>query len=335
MKKTKTDNTLNKPFRWAVIGTGRIANTVMKEVTATGRHRVVSVYSRTYEKAEKFAAKFDATVYTSLKDAVCDSSVEGVYIATPHSAHYRQMLECIDLDKPVLCEKAFTVNTEQAEAVYAAAKEKGVFVCEAMWMRFNPVVQQVSEWIKDGEIGDVISLEANFCLPLKAARPFVGERVYTADYAGGALLDLGVYPIAYAHTLLGYPQGIECTMRIEDDVDYDDRIILEYPRGIAILNSSFDRLLTYKATILGTKGHIISPMFYKPLSATLVTDEKRVTKRHRRGYIYEFDACAEDIRKGLKESPVMTHRHSLDVMQIMDVCRQKNNFNYPNSIEKL
>ncbi|MEG2541382.1 MAG: Gfo/Idh/MocA family oxidoreductase, partial [Clostridia bacterium] len=231
-------------FGWAIIGTGRIANTVAKEITATGRHKIVAVASRTLAKAEKFATKFNAAVYNNNHDAVLADGVDAVYIATPHSAHYPLILECIKYGKPILCEKSFTVNAKQAKIALQEAEKAGVYLSEAMWTRFNPVVRQVVEWVKNGEIGEIKSIKANFCLPLKLTKNFVSKRVYKAEYAGGALLDLGVYPIAYCHMLLGKPTSIETKTRIFDGVDYDDQITLTYKNAICKLNCSFDKLMT-------------------------------------------------------------------------------------------
>lgn len=227
-----------------MIGSGRIANTVFKEIAATGRHRVVSVYSRTLEKSKAFASRFGGTAYEDLYAALTAPGVEGAYIATPHSAHYPYILRCIGAGVPVLCEKAFTVNAEQAKAAIDAAKERGVYLAEGMWTRFNPVVRQIAEWIENGETVDVRSITANFCLPLSVARPFVSKRVYLPENAGGSLLDLGVYPLSYAHLFLGMPESIRCDSVLKGGADYDDKIKLLYKNAECELNCSFSRLLT-------------------------------------------------------------------------------------------
>lgn len=326
----------NKPFNWAIIGTGRIANTVAEEIVKSGRHKIRGVYSRTQSKAESFARKFGAVNFEKLSDLLQCGDIEGIYIATPHSVHYSNISECVLHGKPVLCEKAFTVNSEQALRVIEQASSHDVYLCEGMWTRFNPVVQQIVKWIKDDKIGDIKSVSANFSLPLKLVKPFVSERVYTPEYAGGALLDLGVYPVAYAHLLLGVPDVIDCRATIRDGVDFHDAITFAYNSGaVCTLQCSFDKLQTYTAKITGTKGKIVAPMFYKPSSATLISDGKTERTSCKRGYIYQFDAVAVDIRNGKKQSSVMPLTASLEIMKLLDECRRQNAFIYPENIESL
>lgn len=325
-----------QPFRWLVIGTGRIANTVMREITRTGRHQVTAVYSRTRSRAERFASRYGAEVFDDVRSALRSGKADGVYIATPHSVHYEYLIACIEEGMPVLCEKSFTVNAEQAERVLSLAEEKGVYVTEAMWTRFNPVVKRIRTWVESGKIGAVKDVFANFCLPVDIAKPFISTRVYKAKYAGGALLDLGVYPVAYAQMLLGSPNSSTCLMRLQNGVDYDDKILLVYDNAIAHLHSSFDGFKTYKSMIRGTNGYIKSNMFYKPTHARLYVDGKHVESVHcKRGYIYQFDAVAEDIGEGKTENDCMPHRDTIAVMKILDDLRKQGSLVYPENIEKL
>lgn len=323
-------------FGWLVIGTGRIATTVMNEITRTGRHKVVAVFSRTQSKAQAFADKFGAAVCTDLHTALHYKGVRGVYIATPHSVHYKYLLACIEEGVPVLSEKSFTVNCAQAKRVFELAEAKNVYVSEGMWTRYNPVIKQICAWVKEGQIGEIKEIYANFCLPVAITKPFMSDRVYTAKYAGGALLDLGVYPISYCNLLLGSPEKIECDMRVEDGVDYDCKITLRYPAAVCHLNCSFDGLKTYHSRIIGTKGEIKSNMFYKPTHAALyVNGKKTADTRCKRGYIYQFDGAADDIRAGRTCSTLIPPTDTLDVMNTMDVCRQLGGLVYPEEIEKL
>lgn len=325
-----------KSFNWAIIGTGRIAKEIAREITKTNRHKIVAVFSRTQSKAKKFAEQFNATCCSSLVEAVLDKNVDAVYIATPHSSHYQIMKEIIPLKKPILCEKAFCVNLQQAEEVFRLAKEHNVYVIEGMWSYFNPTIRKIKEWIDAGLIGDITTLNASFCLPLTLSKPFVSDRVYKKEYAGGALLDLGIYPIAYSKLFLGYPDKIECSSFIYDDVDYDDKITLHYKNATAYLSCSFNKLMSYKGIICGTKGKIVSPMFYRPKSAKLYIDGKLVEKFYSAsGYIHQFDGVAKEIREKNSCSNIVTPKDSLDFMKIMDICRAQNNFSYPDDIESL
>lgn len=323
-------------FGWCVIGAGVIAAKVAKEIVASGRHNIVSVYSRTKEKAKKFATEYGAVCFDTLEKAVMQKGVDGVYIATPHSAHYGQMLECLKLGKPVLCEKTFTVNAAQAEQVFKLAKEKNVYCAEAMWMRFNPVIRQVAEWVKNGEIGEIEKVKASFCFPLRLTKGVVSERVYKKEYAGGALLDLGVYPIALANMLLGEPNSVHCKIKMKNEVDFEDEIVLHYDNSVCELMCSFERTRFLKGLIEGTKGKItLYPMFYRPRNAKLKNDEGTKRVNFETGYIYQFDTVAKEINDKKVQSDIVNQNDTLSVMKILDLCRKQNGYEYPDDIEKV
>ena len=300
-------------FRWGVIGTGNIAKTVCDAIVKSGRHKVVAAYSRTAQRAQKFAKRYGAECYNDKEEFFADKNIDAVYIATPHSAHYAYLIDCINHKVPVLTEKSFTVNLEQAKAVFDLAREKKVFVCEAMWTRFAPFLDEIKKWI---------------------IKPFVPERVYLAEYAGGALLDLGVYPVSFTHMLLGVPDKTVCDMVVQDGIDYADSIRLYYPSGVSNLYSSLTDLTSFTGTVYGEKGKIVIPNFTRPKKAYLYVDGKKVeSKKGKCGYVYEFDKCAEDIRAGRIESSVMTSKDTLEVMEIMDECRRQNALEYPDKVE--
>lgn len=323
-------------FRWGVIGTGNIAKTVCDSIVKSGRHKVVAAYSRTAQRAEKFAKRYGAKCYTDKEKFFADKNIDAVYIATPHSAHYDYLIDCVNHGVPALCEKSFTVNAVQAKAVFDLAREKNVFVCEAMWTRFAPFLDEIKKWIADGRIGKVKSFDGKFCMPLKLIKPFVPERVYLAEYAGGALLDLGVYPVSFTHMLLGVPDKTVCDIVVKDGIDYADSIRLYYPSGVSNLYSSLTDLTSFTGTVYGEKGKIVIPNFTRPKKAYLYTGGKKVeSKKGKCGYVYEFDKCAEDISAGRIESSVMTSKDTLEVMKIMDECRRQNALEYPDKVERL
>lgn len=321
-------------FRWGVIGTGNIARTVCDKIVKSGRHMVTAVFSRTTARAEKFASRYGAKCYIDKESFFADGNIDAVYIATPHSAHYSYLIDCIDHGIPALSEKSFTVNKAQAEAVFERAREKKVFVCEAMWTRFQPLLNDVKKWIADGKIGEVKSFAGKFCMPMGLIKPFVPERVYLSEYAGGSLLDMGVYPVSFAEMLLGVPDSIECRQEIADGIDVADDISLYYGDGVCRLYSSLKDLTSFTGTVYGTDGKIVIPNFTRPRKAYLYEGGKRTeTKKGKCSYVFEFDACAEDIKKGLIESSVMTRQNTLNVMAIMDECRRQNGLIYPDKIE--
>ena len=286
-------------FKWGVIGTGNIANTVCREIcreiVAGGRHKVAAVYSRTLSKAQKFAEKFGAKCYDDAEAFFADGDIEAVYIATPHSAHYKYLLQSIRYGVPALVEKPFTVNAAQAEAVFAAAAEKKVFVCEAMWTRFLPVVRKVVERVEQGKIGRVTGFDGAFTMPLRLIKPFISDRVYKAEYAGGAILDLGVYPIAFSEMLMGMPDKIDCCQKVIDGVDYEDVIKLKYADGVSKLYSSFTGLKSFTGVVRGSAGKIIIPNFSRPVKAVLYSnDGKKEILRGKKGYVAKHDKRFKD-----------------------------------------
>ncbi len=323
-------------FRWGVIGTGNIAKIVCDKIEKSKRHKVVAVYSRTQKRAEKFALRYNSNCYADKEKFFEDKNIDAIYIATPHSAHYEYLLECINHNIPVLSEKSFTVNEMQAKAVFDLAKQKKVFVCEAMWTRFQPLIEDIKEWIKQGMIGQVKSFDGKFCMPMGLIKPFVPKRVYLKEYAGGAMLDLGVYPISFSEMLLGKPDKIVCRQKIQDGIDMADDIELHYDNGVCRLYSSLEDLTSFTGTIYGSEGKIVIPNFTRPKKAYLYQNGKKTeTKKGKCSYVYEFDKCCEDIKNGLIESSVMTFQNTLNVMNIMDECRRQNNLVYPENIEKV
>ena len=323
-------------FKWGVIGTGNIANTVCREIVAGGRHKVAAVYSRTLSKAQKFAEKFGAKCYDDAEAFFADGDIEAVYIATPHSAHYKYLLQSIRYGVPALVEKPFTVNAAQAETVFAAAAEKKVFVCEAMWTRFLPVVRKVVERVEQGKIGRVTGFDGAFTMPLRLIKPFISDRVYKAEYAGGAILDLGVYPIAFSEMLMGMPDKIDCCQKVIDGVDYEDVIELKYADRVSKLYSSFTGLKSFTGVVRGSAGKIIIPNFSRPVKAAVYSsDGKKEILRGKKGYVYEFDACAADILAGRTVSTVMKPQSTINVLKIVDECRRQNGLVYPEEVERV
>lgn len=325
-------------FRWCVIGAGMIAKTVCKAITKSGRHEIVSVYSRTFSHAAKLAGKYGATCPGSLEEALADHRVDAVYIATPHSAHYFYLTECIKRRKPALAEKAFTVNAAQAEKVFELAKEYKTPVCEAMWTRFQPVVLEIADEAEKGTIGKIKSFRGGFSTPATWVRPFLSDRLFKPEYAGGALLDVGVYPVSFSHLLLGVPDGIKCEAELKDGIDYSDKIELSYNGGaVCKLECTLKGLKSFKGVIEGEKGKIVIPNYTRPEKAVVYdADGKKIkTIRGKRGYVYEFDAFADCVRRHETECRFMTGKDTVEVMRIMDDCRKISGLCYPEDIERV
>lgn len=327
-----------KKFRWCVVGAGMMAKVACKAMEKSGRHETVSVYSRTFAHAKKLADKYGAACPRTLAEALADDNVDGVYIATPHSAHYAAAKACVEAGRPVLVEKAFTVNAAQAEKIFALAKEKKVLVCEAMWTRFQPVVLEVAEAVEKGEIGRIKRFRGGFSTPATWVRPFLSDRLFKPEYAGGALLDVGVYPISFSHMLLGVPDGIKCEAEIADGIDLEDRITLTYAGGaVCELDCTLKGLRSFKGVIEGEAGRIEMPNYTRPEKAVVygADGRKKRTMKGDRGYVYEFDAFADCVRRGETECRFMSPSDTVEVMKIMDDCRKLSGLKYPEKCEKI
>lgn len=315
-----------------------MAKVACKAMEKSGRHEVASVYSRTFAHAKKLADRYGAVCHKTLEEALADKNADGVYIATPHSAHYTAVVVCIEAGKPVLVEKAFTVNAAQAERIFGLAKRKKVLVCEAMWTRFQPVVLEVAEAAERGEIGKITRFCGGFSTPATWARPFLSDRLFKPEYAGGALLDVGVYPISFSHILLGVPDKTECEAEIADGIDYEDRITLTYASGaVCELNCTLKGLKSFKGVLEGDGGRIVIPNYTRPKKATVygADGKKKRTIRGGRGYVYEFDAFADCVRRGEETCRFMTPSDTVEVMKIMDDCRKLSGLIYPENCEKV
>lgn len=317
-------------FNWCFIGTGMLAGQVARQLLKSGRHKIVSCYTRHYEKAVAFAEAVGAAAYEKPEDAMLADGVDGVYVVTPHNAHFRFAKLALELGKPVLCEKSFTVTARETDELIALAREKGVYLAEAMWTWFSPAANQVKTWVTEGAIGQVT--EANFTYHMKSR---YGGRVTDPKRAGGALLNITVYPITYAYRLFGYPETIEATGTLAGGIDLGEEIYMTFPGGVKchISASSVDTKGFERMTIRGSKGKIRATLYHAASRVTLLCGLKRRVFRGKGGlfnsYLDEFDTVAEEIRGGRTESEMVPLQATSDVMRIMDTIRAQIGLEYP------
>lgn len=310
-------------FGWCFIGTGTLANHVAEEILSCGRHKIVSCYTRSAEKCKAFAERFGCKAAVSAEEAMQADGVEGVYIVTPHNAHFRYAKQALELGKPVLCEKAFTVEGKETDELIALAKEKNVYLCEAMWTWFAKPANLVKKWISEGEIGKVQEADFTYCMNSINYAP----RVADPRRAGGALLDITIYPVTYAYRLFGYPASIESKGHIENGVDYWDEVKMTFPAGekVSIRASIVDFDGLEQMDIKGEKGHVRAPFYHCGNEAVCQRDglEEETCKGEGEGigYLPEFDIVSEEIREGLKESRMVPLKCTSDVMHILDTIR--------------
>ncbi len=320
-------------LRWGILGAGNIAGHFTDALHAETESTAVAVGSRNREKAARWAAQHGVeTVHGSYDALVNDPQVDVVYVATPHSEHREHALLAIAAGKHVLVEKAFTRNAAEAREVLDAARAAGVFVMEAMWTRFLPHVQALHQVIDSGEIGDIVSLLADHgqAFPLDPS-----SRLYAPELSGGALLDLGVYPVSFAHDLLGVPQSVHAVGQLtETGVDGQIGIVLNYgERTQATLSTTLWARTPTTAAITGTDGAItVEGPFYAPSSFTVRRNDGRVWTHQRptpHGLQFEAAEVARRISEGATQSERMTWSNTLEVMTTMDTIREQIGLRYP------
>ena len=320
-------------FRWGIIGTGGIAKAFAEDLGRLDGHVVVAVGSRNIASAKEFSARFtDAAPFGSYEELVA-ADVDAVYIATPHPMHYENALLAMRAGKPVLCEKAFTVNAKEARALVAYSQENRIPLMEAMWSRFLPHLQQIKEIVSKGVLGEITNITADHgqFIPYERA-----PRLWEPELGGGALLDLGIYPLTLAHLILGSPTSIHAEATLtEKKVDLNTSIILRYANGAhALLSCTMASRGSVGATIVGDKGRIeIDGPFYAPTSFKVITRDGDITDYPKRyeglGLREEAREFARVVRSNEIESPLMTHQMSIELMEIMDSIRAQVGVTYP------
>lgn len=321
-----------KEIRWGILSTGVIAKNFADTVgKMNGETRVLAVASRTKESADAFADQYGIERrYDSYEALAKDPDVDIVYVATPHSRHYEDMNLMISNGKHVLCEKSFTVDSQQAKEIFALAREKKVFVMEAFWTKILPIYREVEKVVSSGAIGDIRMVTAQYgYTTAREARKFVPE------LAGGTLLDIGVYAIGFACMFLGYEyDAIQSNLVMNSaGTDAIDAIILRKGNAVAQLTTAIGAAMPVFGGIYGTKGHIDVPDFKNPQAFTVCVDgeEPYTVKRpfEVNGFEYEIREAMACVREGRLESGVMTPEQSIATMAIMDEIRRQNGFAFP------
>lgn len=324
-----------KNYNWAIIGTGRIAHTFAQALGGCEDAVLYAVGSRSEDKAKMFADEFGfEKAYGSYRELAEDKNVDIVYIATPMSSHYADVMLCLENGKNVLCEKSVGLSCAQAEEMVAAAKEKGLFFMEAMWMKCRPTYLKAVEWLKSGRIGEPEYIKADFC-NLVEYDP--DDRLFAPQCGGGALLDLAVYPLTLASDFLGAkPEKIISSAHIgRDGVDLSNSIMLQYEKAYASINSGFEIPNRNNAVISGKNGSILFGDWFFCTSEVTLLDrdgkeiERSVIDNRINGYEYEIEEVHRCLNTGSVESALVPHSSTLAVMRIMDKCRSDWGMRYP------
>lgn len=323
-------------FKWGIIGCGLIAPKFFRSLENTGEGRVIAAASKSMRRAQKLQKKLGIErVYGSYAEMLETEKLDAVYIANTHAQHYPSAKLCLEHDLPVLIEKAFTRNEAEAEELIDLAAQNNLFMMEAMWTRFNPATLKLRELLAAGEIGDVNRLKADFCtkMPL-CAKTLPWNRMYSPKLAGGALLDVGIYTLAYAHMIFGRrPDRVSGSADMSwTGVDKASEYHLDYGRGIrADLSSSFVEERQRDAVITGSKGIIQIPMF-PGADKFMITRPGRAPESitcEAAGFEHEIREVHRCLREGLIESPLMPLAETIDIIRTADSLRALWGFKYP------
>ncbi|MCR5218708.1 Gfo/Idh/MocA family oxidoreductase [Treponema sp.] len=316
-----------------IIGAGNIARVIPEAVKDSNEIQVTAVASRSLKKAQDFAAKFGIKkAYGSYEELLADPEINLIYIATPHSHHYEHMRLCLNAGKNVLCEKSFTMNAAQAKEVVALAKEKNLYLAEAIWTRYMPSRKIIDETIKSGLIGKITNLTANLSYELTTK-----ERLLNPELCGGALLDVGVYPINFALMHFGKDiDKVESSVKLTDrGVDGYNSISIYYKDGrIAQLTSGLYARSDRKGIFWGEKGYIVVENINNPQSINVYDDKDQLIKSipvpsQVNGYEYEVIEADQCIKAGKRESTSMPFSETIYVMEFMDKLRKEWGLIYP------
>ncbi|MEM1326925.1 MAG: Gfo/Idh/MocA family oxidoreductase [Bacteroidota bacterium] len=333
-------NTIN----WGIIGAGKIANKFATDIKVTKNAKLRAVASRSLPKAQDFAHQHDAThAFGSYKDLLDCPDLDAVYVASPHTFHAEHSILCMNAGLHVLCEKPLAVNTRQVEDMIETAKKNKVFLMEALWTRFLPTMSRTQELIDNQQIGEVYSVRADFGF----RAPYdVEKRIFNRSLGGGALLDIGIYPVFLAYFLFGYPDDIKVSARIgETGIDEEIAMIFKYKDGrIADLHSTVLAYTDTEAFIYGSEGTIkLNERWFNPTSIVLskydadnskVMHDELIDFDYRSGgFEYEIEAASEAILLGKQEEPRWTWQDSLNMMKIMDAIRSDVGVVYPADVK--
>jgi len=318
---------------WGIIGTGDIANAFAADFEFVTNGQLVAVASRNKSRATEFATEYGIErAYEGYEKLVQDNEVDIVYIATPHSFHYQNSKLCLENEKSVLSEKPLTVNYEQAKELKDLADKKGLFYLEALWTYYLPAIKRVKKWIDNDRIGDVKLIEANF--GFRNSRDSE-NRLFNPDLAGGALLDVGIYPVALTNLIVDSPVvSVLADGNIGPTaVDEDNASLLKFASGtLAQLASSIRTNLNDRAYIYGTKGRIEIPEFWQAKRAILNTEEGQEVfedDRQSQGYNYEAEAVSQILAEANYEQAEEMLEKSLDNIKLLDQIREEINLKYP------
>lgn len=322
------------PIRWGILGPGHISRSFAAALQEADGATLVAVGSRDLARAQSFAAEFGGgRAYGSYEELANAPDVDAVYVGTPHSLHEAHATLCLDAGRHVLCEKPLALNATQARRMAALARDRGLVLMEALWTRFLPAIRDLQRRIGDGALGEVRTIHADFAF---RARFDPRGRLFAPELGGGALLDLGIYPLTLAFLVGGPPLEVQATSKIgATGVDEETSLLLRHRGDVSSrLYCGLTVDTACEAQIVGTRGRIVVP---RPWWGARKFDlhgrdgqvERFEFERRGRGYTYEAEAFMDLVRSGRTESELMPLDESVAVLEVMDAIRARSGVRYP------
>lgn len=322
-----------KQIRWGILGTGKIARAFAEAVKDTPGALLAGVGSRTLDAARTFCAEFGGTPYGSYEQLATAPDIDAIYVATPHPLHAENAMLALEGGKAVLCEKPFTMNRREAQRVVALARERKLFLMEAMWTRFLPAFDDARRILASGEIGQPRQVVADFGFFADVAPE---HRLINRDLGGGALLDLGIYPLSAAAYFLGPVESVSAQAIMQPNgVDAQTAFTLRHAGGgLSICNASMRARTPVELVVSGEHGYLrLNSRFHRAPSITVESDASGLrtfeTPFLGNGYVHEIMEVQRCLREGLLESPRMPLDESTALMGVMDDIRAQIGLRYP------
>ncbi len=321
-------------YNWGIIGPGLIAHKFAQDLKV-GQHMCLhAIASRSQERAERFARQYQANyAYGSYEELLDCPDLDVIYIATPHTSHCEHTIMCLNRQIPVLCEKPFAMNSQEAREMVEAARANDTFLMEAMWTCFLPTFKTIFDLIEEGKLGSILSIKADF-----GFRPEFepSNRIFNQALGGGALLDIGIYPVFLALLLMGEPEQVKAMANIgTTNVDEDCGILLQYADGrMAHLHATFLATTKTEAFIYGEKGTIqVHSRWHEPTWLSFIDEAGRPQNYHYdwpgNGYHYEAEEVVKCLDQNKKESDRLPLDFSFKLSQLLDRIRKEAGIVYP------
>ncbi len=324
-----------KKIKWAIRGTGHIANQFAQGMQEVEEAELTAVVSRSQESGQGFSDRYEGKeVYTDFDKMLKEADIDILYLATPNKYHFPDIMKALEAGVPVLSEKPIVDNNFQLKQVRAKAAEKEVFLMEGMWSRFFPAMKKAAEWVAQGKIGEVLNLKADFSYDLDPDK----DQPWKAGIAnhGGALRDVGIYCLAFSDLFFPLtPKNIYNSMSFNGEVDDRINLLLEYGDAkVSFMSAGFTHAGSGTAEIVGSNGQIqVGPEFWRPSTAKIIRNLEVVEEFHEpypaTGFQFEIREVNRCLREGLKESPFYTHNSMQRIADLIEEIRKEWGIYYP------